>query len=679
MERLKKSSWLRGICYILIPIIVLIILICIANEKFKNEYGEFKNKTDFAQTEYISREYYLDIISKIKDIEEMKKEEKSTNQYSYQRLQNKYIEIKDNSIEVYYQNSTYSTDSITNGINYIVKDKKDGKIYTNIKITNLDEDIKRIENSEVYWNYKNGNIETNIEKINQKNAKYIYSQYGESYDINQYAEYDIYTNLDIEKISQTATLTLVNQVNDIANIVGKGEYVISIWLIILILIIIYLIWSIGHKDGKEEIEITSIDKIPYEFLVIGFSIFIVVLAEIFLGIIGNIINIPVNMLIGGILGIYIGIYIGLLIIVVSTIRRIKAKQFWKSFFIYKIAKGIRNLIRKFNAKFADKTGTTKKLTILYIIFLAIFIILAQFCNSILGIAIMLAFLWLVYYKMLTYTKKTVEIKNALQEIYEGKNEVYLNPQEYEGILKEMVKYIDDIAGGFNNAIEQTLKSERLKTELITNVSHDIKTPLTSIINYVDLLKKEKFDNKQIEQYIAILDSKSQRLKKLIEDLVEASKVSSGNVKLNLENINLNELLNQTIGEFEDKFKTKGLKIETKMPENPITLKADSRYMYRIIENLFSNISKYAMNNTRVYITLEKNKNNIVLSMKNISNQKLNISADELKQRFVRGDKSRYTEGSGLGLSIAENLTELQGGTFDIQIDGDLFKVTLNWN
>ena len=243
----------------------------------------------------------------------------------------------------------------------------------------------------------------------------------------------------------------------------------------------------------------------------------------------------------------------------------------------------------------------------------------------------------------------------------------------------MVKYIDDIAGGFNNAIEQTLKSERLKTELITNVSHDIKTPLTSIINYVDLLKKEKFDNKQIEQYIAILDSKSQRLKKLIEDLVEASKVSSGNVKLNLENINLNELLNQTIGEFEDKFKTKGLKIETKMPENPITLKADSRYMYRIIENLFSNISKYAMNNTRVYITLEKNENNIVLSMKNISNQKLNISADELKQRFVRGDKSRYTEGSGLGLSIAENLTELQGGTFDIQIDGDLFKVTLNWN
>ena len=679
MERLKKSSWLRGICYILIPIIVLIILICIANEKFKDEYGEFKNKTDFAQTEYISREYYLDIISKIKDIEEIKKEEKSTNQYSYQRLQNKYIEIKDNSIEVYYQNSTYSTDSITNGINYIVKDKKDGKIYTNMKITNIDEDIKRIENSEVYWNYKNGNIETNIEKINQKNAKYIYSQYGENYDINQYAEYDIYTNLDIEKISQTATLTLVNQVNDIANIVGKGEYVISIWLIILILIIIYLIWSIGHKDGKEEIEITSIDKIPYEFLVIGFSIFIVVLAEIFIGIIGNIINIPVNMLIGGILGIYIGIYIGLLIIVVSTIRRIKAKQFWKSFFIYKIAKEIRNLIKKFNAKFADKTGSTKKLTILYIIFLAIFIILAQFCNSILGIAVMLAFLWLVYYKMLTYTKKTVEIKNALQEIYEGKNEVYINPQEYEGILKEMVKYIDDIAGGFNNAIEQTLKSERLKTELITNVSHDIKTPLTSIINYVDLLKKEKFDNKQIEQYIAILDSKSQRLKKLIEDLVEASKVSSGNVKLNLENINLNELLNQTIGEFEDKFKTKGLKIETKMPENPITLKADSRYMYRIIENLFSNISKYAMNNTRVYITLEKNKNNIVLSMKNISNQKLNISADELKQRFVRGDKSRYTEGSGLGLSIAENLTELQGGTFDIQIDGDLFKVTLNWN
>ena len=198
----------------------------------------------------------------------------------------------------------------------------------------------------------------------------------------------------------------------------------------------------------------------------------------------------------------------------------------------------------------------------------------------------------------------------------------------------MVKYIDDIAGGFSNAIEQNLKSERLKTELITNVSHDIKTPLTSIINYVDLLKKEQFENKQIEQYVAILDSKSQRLKKLIEDLVEASKASSGNIKLNIEKINLNELINQTVGEFEDKFKVKNLIIETRMPEKLVTLQADSRYMYRIIENLFSNISKYAMNGTRVYIALEKQDEEITIIMKNISNQKLDISVGVISQDIL---------------------------------------------
>ena len=243
----------------------------------------------------------------------------------------------------------------------------------------------------------------------------------------------------------------------------------------------------------------------------------------------------------------------------------------------------------------------------------------------------------------------------------------------------MAEYINDIAGGFTNAIEQSLKSERLKTELITNVSHDIKTPLTSIINYVDLLKKEDINDAKIEQYIAILDKKSQRLKKLIEDLVEASKVSSGNVKLNIERINLKELLNQAIGEFEDRFQKKNLKIDLDIPKTDIIIEADNRYMYRIIDNLFSNISKYAMENTRVYIRLQKSDKFIEVEMKNISATRLNISADELMQRFVRGDKSRYTEGSGLGLSIAESLTEMQGGSFKISIDGDLFKVLLKWN
>ena len=669
MEKAQKSSLLRGICYILIPILVLMMLISVADEILKSEYGEFKTKKEFAQTEYFSRKYFQTIISDLRYIENLKEENN--------QLYSKYIQLQDDNLKIYYENTYYDRD-ISSGISYVIKNKKDGKIYTNIKINNVDEEINNIKSGEIYWCYKDGSIETNIEKLNQENAKYIYSIYESEYNISEYSNYEVYTKFDIEKVSQKSKMILANIVRDITKNMENSEYTISICMILLIAIIIYLIWSIGYKKGKEEIEITSIDKIPYEVLVVGFTIVIVVFAEILFSIFSSLNDIPINLVIGGLVGTYLVIYISLLVIVVSTIRRIKGKIFFRSFLIYRIGKYIKNLLKKIQQNFSDKTGAIKKLTILYVLFIIIFIILQQFCNSFFGVVLMVAFLWIVYYKLLIYTKKMLKIQKILQEIYDGKSDVNLNPDEFDGVLKEMVKYIDDIAGGFSNAIEQNLKSERLKTELITNVSHDIKTPLTSIINYVDLLKKEQFENKQIEQYVAILDSKSQRLKKLIEDLVEASKASSGNIKLNIEKINLNELINQTVGEFEDKFKVKNLIIETRMPEKLVILQADSRYMYRIIENLFSNISKYAMNGTRVYIALEKQGEEITIIMKNISNQKLDISVDELKQRFVRGDKSRYTDGSGLGLSIAESLTELQGGKFDISIDGDLFKVTLKW-
>lgn len=223
-----------------------------------------------------------------------------------------------------------------------------------------------------------------------------------------------------------------------------------------------------------------------------------------------------------------------------------------------------------------------------------------------------------------------------------------------------------------------MKSERLKAELITNVSHDIKTPLTSIINYSDLLKNEKIDNEKANEYIDILYNKSQRLKRLTEDLIEASKIQTGNVSLKEERINVVELIRQATGEFEDKFNQKGLNTIIDCKQNEIFILADSRYMYRIIENLFSNISKYALENSRVYIDIKINGDNVRIDIKNISKDKLNISADELMQRFVRGESSRTTEGSGLGISIAQNLTILQGGKFELVLDGDLFKVRMNF-
>lgn len=239
------------------------------------------------------------------------------------------------------------------------------------------------------------------------------------------------------------------------------------------------------------------------------------------------------------------------------------------------------------------------------------------------------------------------MEEQLRNIYEGNNGERLNLEEFTKEFENAAHYINDISGGFENAVEQGIKSERLKTELITNVSHDIKTPLTSIINYVDLIKRENIENEKLKEYIEILEAKSHRLKRLTEDLVEASKVSSGNVKLNLERLNLGELINQTTGEFEDKFKVKNLSMVVTMPEQETWIEADSRYMYRIIENIFSNVAKYALANSRVYVDVIREEETVKVEVKNISEAKLNISEDELMQRFVRGDKSRTTEGSGL--------------------------------
>ena len=227
-----------------------------------------------------------------------------------------------------------------------------------------------------------------------------------------------------------------------------------------------------------------------------------------------------------------------------------------------------------------------------------------------------------------------------------------------------------------------MKDERLKADLITNVSHDIKTPLTSIINFVNLLKREEIQDERIRGYIDVLDSKSQRLKQLTDDLVEASKISSGNISLQMERINFAELVNQTCGEFADKFRERCLEIVRNMPEKPVYIEADSRRIWRVVENLFSNACKYALEGTRVYLEIrtirEGEREFAIFSMKNISAQALNIPADELTERFIRGDISRSSEGSGLGLSIAKNLTELQKGKFEIYLDGDLFKVLLTF-
>lgn len=266
------------------------------------------------------------------------------------------------------------------------------------------------------------------------------------------------------------------------------------------------------------------------------------------------------------------------------------------------------------------------------------------------------------------------IIDIIKKISGGDIKAKVDTKTLHGDNKNLGEAVNSIQEAVNSAVDKSMKDERMKADLITNVSHDLKTPLTSIINYVDLLKKEIIDNEKAQMYIGILDEKSQRLKQLTDDLVEASKISSGNVVLNMEKLNVKELLIQAVGEFQDKFDEKNLSVLDSYNGDDLCISADSRSIYRIVENLFTNIYKYALEGTRIYLDAMAYENDIVISVKNISAKPLNISVDELTERFTRGDESRTTEGSGLGLSIAKSLTEAMGGQFKIQLDGDLFKV-----
>lgn len=262
-----------------------------------------------------------------------------------------------------------------------------------------------------------------------------------------------------------------------------------------------------------------------------------------------------------------------------------------------------------------------------------------------------------------------EITTKIETMGSGNMENIIECRNAE--LQELGKNINNLKQGMKKAVEESMKAERLKTDLITNVSHDLKTPLTSIINYTDLLKKEKIENENAQKYIEILEEKSKKLKNLTEDLIEASKISSGNETVNLEKLDLKEMVLQANGEFAEKFETKNLDVISNLPQEAVIMDLDGKKIWRVLENLYQNVYKYSLENTRVYVDLAVH-DNIVFTIKNISKEKLNISPDELMERFIRGDSSRYTGGNGLGLSIAKDLSKLNGGTLKIEIDGDLF-------
>lgn len=448
-------------------------------------------------------------------------------------------------------------------------------------------------------------------------------------------------------------------------------------LVMLIALIVYLCMSIGHRREREEVTPNLIDRIPFDLYLAGLMGLVIAVVGIwdwFLEYDSD----PTEYVAYFIATLAaVAILASLFISFILTLAsRIKCRTLFKNTLVWRIVRGIARFIRMAvnNLPLFWKTG----IAITFVLFIEVLALcLADyagaydfliFCVIVCNILLIAPILYcVVQFKKLT---------SAASRIVSGDTAYQIDTTYMVLELKTHAETLNGIREALQRAVDERTKSERFKTELITNVSHDIKTPLTSIINYVDLLGKEELESERAKEYIEVLNRQSARLKKLIEDLLEASKASTGNLAVSLESLDLNLLLSQTTAEFEDKLTAKEIEAVATLAEAPAMVRADGRLLWRVFENLMSNVCKYAQEHTRLYISTEFVDDRVRMTMKNTSKYALNISGEELMERFTRGDASRHTEGSGLGLSIAGSLVELQQGSLHIAIDGDLFKVTV---
>lgn len=459
--------------------------------------------------------------------------------------------------------------------------------------------------------------------------------------------------------------------------------VAAITALLSVFLFCFLISSAGHKSGEEDIYLNFLDKIPYDIIlaVIGLICFgVIYLFDL-------VINFSLNntaSVISLILTIVFATII-LFLLFITTAARIKGRTLHKNWLIIIIPKSIFRLSRKAvkkagkaYRKIADTLPLYRQAGLgILIWFVADLIVTIFFCEM--GLAGEEELVLLILIKLLIIPVIALAVINMKaiekggEEISGGNINYKINTNLMYPPFRKHAEKLNDIGMGLDKALDEKLKSERMKTELITNVSHDIKTPLTSIINYVDLLKREGLGSPNAAAYIEVIDRQSARLKKLTVDLVEMSKATTGNMNVNISDVDVNVLLTQAIGEYSEKLQAKGLETVVNLKEDIPQIKADGNLLWRIFDNLLSNICKYSKYDTRVYLETALRGSEVTITFKNISSQPLNIPGEELMERFVRGDSSRNTEGSGLGLSIAQSLATLQNADFRIEIDGDLFK------
>lgn len=445
----------------------------------------------------------------------------------------------------------------------------------------------------------------------------------------------------------------------------------AVSFILCLVLFIFLLCAAGHRAGSEGIVPSFVDKIPFDLftllMIVAISCLWAILAEMSYDSILLIMLACLVILVAALL---------ILLYIMSFAVRVKLGGVIKGCIIYKVLAWVWRLIRSVCHAIAELVRGMPLVPKSCIAVAVILLLELISVNS--GVV------WLITNALLAaaliYTAICMKkLLTAGQKLAAGDESCVVDTSKLYGPFREHGEDLNTIRDGVSLAVEARMRSEHFRTELITNVSHDIKTPLTSIINYVDLLGKEKPENEKMREYIDVLQRQSARLKKLIDDLLEASKASTGNLAVNAEPCDVGVLLDQTLGEYGEKLNAAGLEPVLTKPEKPVIIMADGRHMWRIFDNLLNNICKYSQRGTRVYLEVYERDGKAVVTFRNISSRQLNISSDELMERFVRGDSSRNTEGSGLGLNIAQSLAQLQKGAMELTVDGDLFKVTLTFD
>lgn len=463
---------------------------------------------------------------------------------------------------------------------------------------------------------------------------------------------------------------------DLFGAYGRNACIVTVLFAIVTLVsFIFLAYASGYRKNREGIVLTWFDRLPLEiFSAVVFFAELVPMSILFMLMDNNSreFRSAIEVLIPLALSAVIFMCAIALWYVLSCCVRIKNGNLWRNTVCYRIWSVFRDA---FSKVYRNISLLWKLLLFLAgKAFIEFFLLVAEAWE-------LYILFWLVETALLGAAAVRLalhmnELQKAAKEMADGNLNYKVKTDKMFSGCKVHGENLNKISDGLSKAVDERMKSERFKTELITNVSHDIKTPLTSIINYVDLLEKEELHNEKAEEYLDVLERQSSKLKKLIEDLVEASKASTGNLEVGNELLEAGVFLTQTVGEFEEKLSLSGLELIVKKPEEAVYISADGRHLWRVVDNLMSNICKYAQPSSRVYVNLEKEKDTVTITFRNISKYQLNINGDELMERFIRGDSSRNTEGHGLGLSIAKSLVDLMGGSMEITVDGDLFKVRL---